>query len=144
MIQLKTHDDILRIKDASAILTTTFLELEKALDEGITTKELDNIAKHLIESKGAKPAFLGYFNYPASICISINKEVIHGIPGKRKLKKGDIVSIDIGVNLQGFFSDCAMTYAIGNIATVQNIIKGMNTTSLIIQNVNSKSIFIIY
>ena len=115
MIQLKTLDDILRIKDASKILTNTFLELEKVLCQGLTTKELDSIAQRYIENKGAKPAFLGYFNYPASICISINQEVIHGIPGKRKLETGDIVGIDIGVNFKGFYSDCAMTYPIGNI-----------------------------
>ncbi len=81
--------------------------------EGIATRELDAFARSWIEGHGGKPAFLGYMNYPASICISLNNEVIHGIPGPRKLRNGDIVSIDLGVILNGYFSDSAVTVAVG-------------------------------
>lgn len=116
MIQLKTEDDIRRIKDAGIILTQTLKLIEKNLTEGITTKELDTIAFDYIKKKGAKPSFLGYFNYPASVCISINDEVIHGIPGPRKVKNGDIVSIDLGVTYKGYISDAARTYGIGKLS----------------------------
>jgi methionyl aminopeptidase len=117
MIQLKTNDDILRIKEASVILAETFIKIERSINEGITTKELDSIAYDYIHKKGAKPTFLGYFNFPASICISINNEVIHGIPGSRKLKNGDIVGIDLGVTYKGYISDAAKTFAIGEISS---------------------------
>jgi methionyl aminopeptidase len=115
MIQLKTKDDIRRIRDSGFILSQTFTHLEKHLAENITTSELDRIASEFIYKKGAVPTFLGYFNYPASICISINNEVIHGIPGERKLRPGDIVSIDLGVTFKGYISDAARTYGIGRI-----------------------------
>jgi methionyl aminopeptidase len=115
MIQLKTTEDIKRIKDAGIILAQTLHLIEENIDEGITTKELDTIAYDYIKKKGATPSFLGYFNYPASLCISINNQVIHGIPGTRKLKKGDIVSVDLGVTYKGYIADAARTYGIGKI-----------------------------
>ena len=113
MIRLKNAAEIAKIKDASIILSETFAALKSLIQEGITTAELDTVARNFIESRGAKPSFLGYLNYPASICISINEEVIHGIPGRRKLKEGDRVGLDLGVNLNGYFSDAAATYAVG-------------------------------
>ena len=83
---------------------------------GVTTHEIDTAVRKFIESHGAKPSFLGYSGFPGSACISINEEVIHGIPGPRKLKEGDIVSVDVGAFLDGFHGDCAATFACGQVS----------------------------
>ena len=116
MIQLKTTDEILRIRDAGIILSEVFDVLRQLLAPGVTTEELDKAARDYVESKGAKPAFLGYLNYPASLCVSINNQVIHGIPGKTRIQDGDIVSLDFGVNLNGYFSDCAISVGVGKLS----------------------------
>lgn len=116
MIKLKNRAEIEKIRDSSRILAETLKELEQLVAEGITTRELDKAAKSCIESRGAKPAFLGYLDFPASVCISVNEEVIHGIPGKRRLKKGDIISLDLGVDLGGYYSDAAITVGVGEIS----------------------------
>ncbi len=81
---------------------------------GVTTREIDRAVKSYIESQGAVPTFLGYNGYPASVCVSVNDELIHGIPGKRRLREGDIVSIDVGATKDGFVGDCAATFIVGN------------------------------
>jgi len=116
MIKLKNDAEIGRIREASFILTETLEKLKAMIDDGITTGELDNFARNHIRSRGAEPAFLGYMSFPASLCISLNEEVIHGIPGKRRLQRGDIVSLDLGVNLGGYFSDAAVTLPVGKVA----------------------------
>jgi methionyl aminopeptidase len=116
MIKLKTPDEIKRIGDSGKLLARTLKELKKIVREGITTKELDDFARDYIVRHGGKPAFLGYYDYPATLCVSINEEVIHGIPGKRKLKQGDIVGIDLGVILHGFISDACISCGIGNVS----------------------------
>ena len=116
MIKLKNSDEIARIRESGKLLAETLVEVKKHLAEGITTKELDQCAYNYIVSRKGVPAFLGYFDYPASLCISINNEVIHGIPGKRKLKQGDIVGIDLGVILKGYYSDACFTQGIGTIS----------------------------
>jgi methionyl aminopeptidase len=123
MIKLKTDDDIKKIRESGRILAETHYELKKMVSPGITTGELDRFAKSFIEKRGASPAFLGFMDYPASLCVSVNSEIIHGIPGKRKLKDGDIVSLDLGVDLKGYFSDMAFTMAVGTVpeATAQLI-----------------------
>lgn len=83
---------------------------------GVTTHEIDTAVRRFIESHGAKPSFLGYGGYPGSACISVNDEVIHGIPGPRKLQEGDIVSVDVGAYVGGFHGDCAATYPCGEIS----------------------------
>jgi methionyl aminopeptidase len=113
MIKLKNDAEIGRIREASFILSETLEKLKSMIDEGITTGELDNFARDYIRSRGAEPAFLGYMSFPASVCISLNEEVIHGIPGKRRLQRGDMVSLDLGVNLGGYYSDAAVTLAVG-------------------------------
>jgi methionyl aminopeptidase len=95
-----------------------FQELRGAILPGITTQELDQIAEKAILSKGAIPAFKGYRGFPATLCISMNEEVVHGIPNQRRLKEGDIVSLDVGVNLNGYFGDAAITLPVGNIDEV--------------------------
>ncbi len=115
MIQLKNKDEIAWIRRSGHLLAETFKELEKLIDAGIETQELDLFARDFIENRGGTPAFLGLYDYPASLCVSINNEVIHGIPGKRVLKEGDIVSLDLGINLRGYISDAAHTYPVGSI-----------------------------
>lgn len=113
MIRLKNEKEIAGIKESGRLLAGTLEELKKLVAPGISTHEMDSFARSWIESHGGKPAFLGYMNYPASLCVSLNNEVIHGIPGPRKLRQGDIVSIDLGVDLNGYFSDAAVTIAVG-------------------------------
>ncbi len=86
----------------------------KMVTAGVTTREIDRAVKSFIESQGAVPTFLGYNGYPASVCISVNEELIHGIPGKRVLRDGDVVSIDVGATKDGFVGDCAATFIVGN------------------------------
>ncbi len=114
MIKLKNPAEIAKIKQSGSILAEVLRGLGDLIREGIATRELDTYAREQIVSRGAKPAFLGYLNYPASLCVSINQEVIHGIPGKRKLRNGDIVSLDLGVNLDGYYSDAALSVVVGN------------------------------
>ena len=113
MIELKSPEQIDKIRQASGIVVSLINSLKKEAAAGISTAELDRIAKNEILSKNARPAFLGYRGYPGCICTSINEEIVHGIPGKRILKEGDLLSIDVGVELGGYFSDAAVTVIIG-------------------------------
>ncbi|HTP60269.1 MAG TPA: type I methionyl aminopeptidase [Spirochaetia bacterium] len=113
MIRLKNEKEIAGIRQSGQLLSRTLEELKKLVSEGVATRELDSFARSYIESHGGKPWFLGYMNYPASICISLNNEVIHGIPGPRRLQQGDLVSLDVGVDLNGYFSDSAVTVSVG-------------------------------
>jgi methionyl aminopeptidase len=119
MIRLKNAAEISKIRDASAILAETLQELAGLVREGISTAELDDFARDGIRRRGGEPAFLGYNQFPASLCVSINEQVIHGIPGKRRLRAGDIVGLDIGINLQGYFSDTAITLPVGSVSAVR-------------------------
>ena len=115
MITIKSAQDIERMKAAGKVVEDTLKLLEKSVRVGITTAELDRIADEFIRSQGAYPTFLKYNGYPKSVCISVNEEVVHGIPGKRKLKDGDIVSCDVGATLNGFVGDAARTFLIGDV-----------------------------
>lgn len=115
MIYIKSSAEIAKMKVSGRIVYDTLCELEKHIQAGITTKELDQIAKNYILSQGAKPSFLNYNGYPASICASVNEVVIHGIPSSGKLKDGDIISIDVGAVKDGYHGDAARTFAVGNI-----------------------------
>ena len=115
MITIKSAQDIERMHAAGRVVEETLLLLERSVRVGITTAELDRIADEFIRSKGAYPTFLNYNGYPKSVCISVNDEVVHGIPGKRKLKDGDIVSCDVGATLDGFVGDAARTFLVGNV-----------------------------
>ena len=116
MIRIKSKQDIAGIRDSGAILAETFVEIKKHIAAGMTTKDIDDIAREFVLARGAKPAELGYMGYPASICVSVNEEVIHGIPGKRVLKDGDIVSMDFCVDLKGYISDSTTTVAVGKVS----------------------------
>lgn len=121
MIYIKSESEINLMRKSGEITALTFERLKEALRPGITTMELDRIAEEFIRSKGAVPSFKGYkglpgtADYPASICTSVNEEVIHGIPGLRSLKDGDIISIDVGVFYNGFHGDAARTFPVGKI-----------------------------
>jgi methionyl aminopeptidase len=116
MIKLKNENDIKKLRESGRILAETFQEIKKQIEPGITTLEIDKIAENYLIGRKVKAAFKGYMGYPASICVSVNDEVIHGIPGKRVLKNGDIISLDFGVNLDGYISDSAVTFPIGEIS----------------------------
>ncbi len=114
-IELKAPAELAVMRKAGRIVSGLLKLMEKEAKAGVKTKTLDKIAEDFIRSQGAEPAFKGYYGFPASICASVNEEVVHGIPGERVLKDGDIIGIDVGVKLDGFFSDAARTFAIGNI-----------------------------
>ncbi len=117
MIRLKSAREIELMRDSGKVAARVLQELEGLVAPGITTAELDKRAERIIREAGGEPAFLGYHGFPASICASVNEEVVHGIPGLRRLKEGDIISIDVGVCLKGYYSDTAATYAVGRIST---------------------------
>ena len=116
MIHLKSTKEIEVMKGASRIVAEILLELRENVRDGITTAEVDRMAEELTLKKKAKPAFKGYRGFPASICVSVNEEVVHGIPSpKRVLKTGDVVGLDFGVIYDGYYGDSAMTVPIGRI-----------------------------
>lgn len=115
MIILKSPREIEAMKAAGAIAAEAHKLVGEAVRAGVTTAELDRLVRRHIEKSGAEPSFLGYSGYPATINASINDEIVHGIPGERALKDGDIVSIDLGAKYRGYHSDCAKTYAVGKI-----------------------------
>ncbi len=116
MILLKNTEDLRLLQRANIMVADTLDELRAHIRPGITTAELDRIAEDFIRRNRGIPAFKGYRGYPATLCISINDEVVHGIPGKRALKKGDIVSLDIGVLLDGYYGDAAVTVGVGAVS----------------------------
>lgn len=116
MISIKSEREIELMKVAGEITGSTHKHLIPYIKPGITTKELDKIAEDYIRSRGATPSFKNYEGYPGSICTSINDEVVHGIPGNRKLKNGDIISIDIGACYKGYHGDSAWTYKVGTVS----------------------------
>lgn len=117
MIKIKSRQEIDKMRASGKILAETFLVLKEHIKPGVTTYELDNIANKFIKSNNALCSFKGYNGYPASICTSVNEQVVHGIPSKSTiLLDGDIISVDIGVLYQGFHSDSAKTFAVGKIS----------------------------
>ena len=116
MVLIKTIDEINKMRKSGKILAEGRKLLKKLIRPGITTKELDIAFEQFVLSKGAKPSFKGYQGFPSSICVSINDELIHGIPSDRKLKEGDIVSIDKGVIWDGYHTDSAFTVGVGKIS----------------------------
>jgi methionyl aminopeptidase len=134
MISIKSEYEIELMRKAGEIVGETHKYLQPFIKPGISTKKLDTLAHDFIISKGATPSFLNLYGFPASICISINEEVVHGIPGNRKLKNGDIVSIDIGACYKGYHGDSAWSYPVGKISpkkekllklTEESLMKGL-------------------
>ena len=116
MISIKSPSEIEKMRAAGRLTAQARKLAGTLIQPGITTGEIDREVRKFIESHGAKPSFLGYGGFPASTCISVNEVVIHGIPGSRKLKEGDIVSIDVGAFLNGFHGDCAATFFCGEVS----------------------------
>ena len=116
MISIKSPAEIEKMRAAGRLTAQARKLAGSLVRPGITTGEIDREVRKFIESHGAKPSFLGYGGFPASTCISVNEVVIHGIPGSRKLKEGDIVSVDVGAFLNGFHGDCAATYFCGEVS----------------------------
>lgn len=116
MIICKSEAELRLMREAGRIVADTHRLMKQAVEPGITTGELDAIAEAYIRSQGAIPSFKGYGQFPASICASVNEELVHGIPGPRKLNNGDIISIDIGAQFEGYHGDSAWTYGVGAIS----------------------------
>ena len=116
MRRLKNDADMQRIRESATLLKESLGLLRRNVRPGVTTADLNDIATRFLAARGARPAFLGYMEYPAAICASINNEVIHGIPGKRRLRDGDIVGLDLGVEIDGYFADAALTVPVGDIS----------------------------
>ena len=116
MISIKSSRDLGLMREACVISARALKLGGEAVQPGVTTGEIDRIIRQYIESMGAKPSFLGYQDYPASACISVNDVVIHGIPGNRKIREGDIVSIDVGAFYNGFHGDNAATFGAGKVS----------------------------
>ena len=115
MIPLKSERDLEMLRRSGKILTKIMQKLRGFIRIGISTHEIDRLAEELVRKENAMPAFKGYKGFPANICTSVNEEIVHGIPSERKLKEGDIISLDLGINYAGYFSDVAVTLAVGRI-----------------------------
>jgi methionyl aminopeptidase len=113
---IKNEDEIRRMDEAGQVVALIHARIERAIAPGVMTAELDTIARDTLEESGAVSSFLGYHGFPAHICASINDEIVHGIPGNRRLRDGDIASIDVGAILAGYHGDSAWTYGVGQIS----------------------------
>lgn len=113
---LKSPAEIEVMREAGRITASALRVVGEAVAPGVTTAQLDDIAAEHIRNEGGKPAFLGYRGFPATLCVSVNDEVVHGIPGKRRLREGDIVSVDCGVIVDGYYGDAAMTFPVGQVS----------------------------
>jgi methionyl aminopeptidase len=123
-ITVKSWAELQKMHRACKVVVETLDALERAAQPGVRTKELDRIAYEKIVGAGARPAFLGYRDYPATLCISVNDEVVHGIPGDRRLEEGDIVGLDLGAIVEGFYGDAARTVGVGAVnAECQKLMK---------------------
>lgn len=116
MTTLRSFDEMETMHRACSIVVETLAILAEHIKPGITTKELDQLAAENLKRRGAKSAFLGYHGFPATLCVSVNEEVVHGIPGKRVLNEGDIVGLDFGAIVDGYYGDAARTVAVGSVA----------------------------
>jgi len=116
-VTVKTAEEIEKMRRAGRIVALVLEELGLMCEPGLPTSEFDRRAAEIAETNGARMAFLGYRGFPANVCVSINEEVVHGIPGPRRLREGDIVSIDVGVELEGYFGDAAATFPVGHVSS---------------------------
>lgn len=133
-VTIKTEEEIELLRESSLLVGKTLAEVAKILEPGVSTAKLDSLAEEFILDHGAKPGFKGYGGFPSTLCISINEEVVHGIPGDRLIKDGDVISIDCGTYKNDFYGDSAYTFAVGNVSkdklhlleiTKQSLYKGI-------------------
>jgi len=115
MIILKSKEEIERIRESNRIVAEVLRKLEEIIAPGITTKDIDGLAEEMAKKYEARPAFKGYRGYPASVCTSLNSEVVHGIPSSRELQEGDIISLDFGIYFKGYYGDAAITVPVGDV-----------------------------
>jgi len=116
MINLRTKEEIEKLRRSNRLVAQALLKVREAIKPGVRTAELDRIAEETIRKGGGRPAFKGYRGYPANLCVSVNEEVVHGIPGPRRLEEGDIVSLDLGVLMDGYYGDAAITVPVGEVS----------------------------
>jgi methionyl aminopeptidase len=129
-ITIKNDREIELMRQAGHIVALTHARLETAIVPGVTTKDLDDIAREVIEEHGAYPTFLGHLGFTGRICASVNEEIVRGIPGKRTLRDGDIISIDVGATYNGFIGDSAWTYPVGSVDEASNRLLEVTEESL--------------
>jgi len=115
-VHLRDREEVEAIRAAAQVVARTLQLMRREVRAGVTTIELDRMAEEFIRSHGGRPSFKGYRGFPASICSSVNDEVVHGIPGPRELREGDIIGVDVGVELEGYHGDAAWTFAVGEIS----------------------------
>jgi len=120
MVKIRTEEEIALLRENALLVSKTLAEVGRHITPGITTKALDKIAETFIRDHGAEPAFLGYEGFPATLCISLNSAVVHGIPSDYALKEGDIVSVDCGTRYKGFYGDSAYTFGVGELSAEDN------------------------
>lgn len=130
MIILKSLREIETMKEAGRIVYEVHQALAKAIAPGITTAELDALAERMIVQAGGVPSFKGYHGFPASICASVNEEVVHGIPGNRRLEEGDVIAIDLGVTYKGYVGDSAYTHPVGKVSEKAQSLLDVTRTAL--------------
>ena len=130
MITLKTPQEIEKMRKAGRVVATTLETLKEAAQVGMTTGDLDELARQKIAEAGAIPSFKGYHGFPGHICASVNEEVVHGIPGNRVLKEGDILSVDLGAIVEGYHGDSAITFPIGSISSEIQLLLQVTEESL--------------
>jgi methionyl aminopeptidase len=131
VIEIKSEQEIAVMRQAGKIVADILRTLTKQMKPGMTTKELDNIAVRELKRLGAESSFKGYRGYPATICVSVNDEIVHGIPGDRVLKEGDVVSLDFGAAYHGFHGDAAITVPVGEVSPVAKRLIDATRTSLV-------------
>ncbi|MBU4232947.1 MAG: type I methionyl aminopeptidase [Proteobacteria bacterium] len=130
MILLKSLQEIAKMEKANRIVAEILEGVKEKIQPGIETRELDELAEEMCRQRRVKPAFKGYRGYPRSICVSVNEEVVHGIPGPRRLKAGDVVSLDFGVKYDGFYGDAAITVGVGDVGEKARALMAVTEESL--------------
>jgi methionyl aminopeptidase len=130
MIVCRSRAEIEKLRRVNQLVAQVLAELRQMAVPGATTAEIDRVAEERVRAAGAEPAFKGYHGYPATVCVSANEQVVHGIPSKRQLVEGDILSIDMGAKLDGFFGDCAVTVPIGRVSPEARELLGVTEAAL--------------
>ena len=130
MIVCRSRAEIEKLRRVNQVVAEVLAELRQMAAPGVTTADIDRVAEERVRAAGAEPAFKGYHGYPATVCVSANEQVVHGIPSKRQLVEGDILSIDMGAKLDGFFGDCAVTVPIGRVSAQAAELLGVTEAAL--------------
>jgi len=130
MIVCRSRVEIEKLRRVNQLVAQVLAELRQMAVPGVTTADIDHVAEERVRAAGAEPAFKGYHGYPATVCVSANEQVVHGIPSKRQLVEGDILSIDMGAKLDGFFGDCAVTVPLGRVSPQAAELLGVTEAAL--------------